>query len=566
MRPYLVNSMLVLLGCQIQTGFAPAAELDVYRRYALEHEGNAKHGEQIFRSNKKLVCANCHNITDGKEKSGPNLDGIADKYPRKELIRHILEPSAFIQPGYESVTAITKDGRTYTGRLRLSTKLEIRVRDASGKQTSIKRRDIEEIHASTKSMMPDNLAASISKEEFADLIAWLETLHSSVLTGFKGPDEPVDVLPIETAVEFRPLFGPEIRFDDPVWMIEVPGQTGRFVVLEHQEGFAHVLDVTGDTPSRRRFLDLSNAIEYSPNQGLMCLAFHPKFAQNGRYFVKYEVQEAGRIKTTVAERRALVDRLVDSGDASRRLLELEQPAFNHNGGCLAFGPDGMLYIAFGDGGPQKDPPGFSQNPRIFHGSFLRIDVDGRDEGLPYRIPDDNPFLNARHGEEKVRPETWAYGFREPWRFSFDALSGDLWYGDVGQVKWEEVGIIKPGDNHGWNVIEGYESFSDEYRRGGETYAPPVFAYPRSFGVSVTGGYVYRGSRNHSFDGVYVFGDYESRRVWGLRQKDGRLTKIREIGRAPEHIASFAADSTGEIYLVGYEGTIFHVDMSKAAFN
>jgi glucose/arabinose dehydrogenase len=198
---------------------------------------------------------------------------------------------------------------------------------------------------------------------------------------------------------------------------------------------------------------------------------------------------------------------------------------------------------------------------LFRGKILRIDVDRRDEGNPYAIPPDNPF----RGDHRVRPEIWASGFREPWRYSFDPLTGELWVGDVGQDLYEEVDLVRRGENYGWNVYEGFQPFSNRYRRDGETYVPPVFAYSRRYGVSVTGGYVYRADAKSSFHGVYVFADYESKRIFGLTQKDRVLEKVRQIGRSPERIVSFGRDGQGELYVVGYEGTIYRVDFSHARF-
>lgn len=538
--------------------------LDEYRRYALEHPGEVAAGERLFKTHKQLACANCH-VISGLEKSGPNLDGIADKYPRPELIRHILEPSAFIQPGYELATIVTKAGKIHSGRIRLVTKVEYRIFDAEGRLTRIPREEIEEIRAGKGSMMPDNVVTSITPAEFADLIAYLATLRSAVQTGFIGPNEPVEIPKLKTPVQLKPIHPASMKFATPVQYVGIPGQPRQGLVLEHLDGKAWRLDRSGNETKRHVFLDLQSEIAISPNQGLLCLAFHPQYAKNGRYFLKHQIHEAGAVKSVVVERRADESRLADSGTASRRLLETVQPAFNHNGGCLEFGPDGMLYIAFGDGGPQKDPNGYSQNPRDFLGSFLRIDVDRRDEGLEYGIPPDNPWVAAHRVEPAIRPETWAIGFREPWRFTFDKLTGDLWLGDVGQDKWEEVSIVRRGENHGWNVYEAWEVFSNEFRRPGEVFTPPLFAYPRSLGVSVTGGYVYRADPKSSWYGVYVFGDYESRRLWGLTQKDGRVTAIREIANVLEHIASFGTDDAGEIYLVSYEGTVSHVDLSRAKF-
>jgi glucose/arabinose dehydrogenase len=160
---------------------------------------------------------------------------------------------------------------------------------------------------------------------------------------------------------------------------------------------------------------------------------------------------------------------------------------------------------------------------------------------------------------------WATGLREPWRFSFDSKTGDLWVGDVGQDRWEAVCLVRSGENHGWNVYESYEPFSNEYRRAGEKFTFPLYAYPHSFGVCVTGGYVYRGSQAPSFEGIYIFGDYETRRVWGLKEEAGKLVSVHELGEAPQHIASFGVDENGEIYVVGYEGAIFRVDLSQSRF-
>jgi glucose/arabinose dehydrogenase len=226
-----------------------------------------------------------------------------------------------------------------------------------------------------------------------------------------------------------------------------------------------------------------------------------------------------------------------------------------------FGPDGYLYVGMGDTGPQEDPHGHGQNTTLLLGKILRIDVDRRTPDKPYAVPPDNPFI----GRAGFRPEIWAYGFREPWRFSFDPVTYELWVGDVGQDRYEEVDLVRRGENYGWNVYEGFEPFSNRYRREGEVYVAPVFAYRRSSGPSVTGGYVYRADARSSFYGVYVCGDYESRRIFGLTQSNRQLLAVRQIGRAPERIVSFGQDESGEIYVVGYEGALFHLDFHRSQF-
>jgi glucose/arabinose dehydrogenase len=176
--------------------------------------------------------------------------------------------------------------------------------------------------------------------------------------------------------------------------------------------------------------------------------------------------------------------------------------------------DGFLYLVMGDTGPHNDPNGHAQNLQLLLGKLLRIDVDHAEAGAPYSIPADNPF----RGEAGVRPEIWAYGFRNPWRFCFDRLTGDLWLADVGQDRVEEVDIVHRGENYGWNVFEGFEPFSNQYRKEGRTFTKPVFAYRRKYGNSITGGHVYRGDKNSSFYGAYICGDYNSKRIFAIRSK------------------------------------------------
>jgi glucose/arabinose dehydrogenase len=217
--------------------------------------------------------------------------------------------------------------------------------------------------------------------------------------------------------------------------------------------------------------------------------------------------------------------------------------------------------------PFSTSPAYSSRSDIYEtasthlGKILRIDVDHTDAGLAYAIPAENPFRDR----SDARPEIWAYGFREPWRFSFDPVTHDLWVGDVGQDRVEEVAIVRRGENHGWNVYEGFEPFSNRYRREGESYVPPVFAYRRKFGNSITGGYVYRGDKPSSFYGVYICGDYTSHRIFGLKQKDRKLQVVRQIGMSPQGIASFAEDEQGNLYVVGYEGMIYKLDFADSVF-
>src|SRR4029078_2641011 len=204
--------------------------------------------------------------------------------------------------------------------------------------------------------------------------------------------------------------------------------------------------------------------ERGPN-GLLSFTFHPRFGENGKYYLKHQVFEEGKIATTVVEKEAGPDLLHDSGKPSRRLLKIVCVTQDHTGGCIQFGPDGYLYICMGDTGTQQDPQGHGQDLQTLLGKMLRIDVDHRDGDLPYAIPTDNPF----RCRDDARPAIWAPGFREPWRFSFDSAAGDLWVGDVGQDRVEEVDIVRRGENYGWNVFEAFEAFSNKYRPEGAYY-------------------------------------------------------------------------------------------------
>jgi len=563
----LLPSMLVTCcGQEPQSAGSQLPGRDVFRQAALENPGDPDAGKLLFEKDSKLTCLACHRIT-GMEKSGPNLDGIGDKYTRQELIDHILEPDREIKPGYEQAIIATTEGKVIPGRVERATKDFVRIIDANGKQSNVRTAIIDTLAYSPKSLMPDNVAQSVTPAQFCDLIAYLETLKFGIKQGLTTGGSPVEIPRLAEPVGFRRIQPEGFKFENPVWCGALPGAPGQILVVEHQTGIIWRLqkDAKKLVHARSVFLALGDEIHFSANQGLMGLAFHPNYTENGRYFLEYEVEEDGVVSTTIAERLASEDRLTDSDQPSRRLLAVAQPAFNHNGGCIEFGPDGMLYAAFGDGGPQKDPPGFAQNPGELLGSMIRIDVNRRDEKLPYAVPTDNPPPFPSERGQMTRPEVWAIGFREPWRFSFDDVTGDLWLGDVGQNKFEEICLVRKGDNHGWNVMEAFEPFSDEYRDAGRSYQEPLFAYEHGLGFSVTGGYVYRGNPASSFYGVYIFGDYNTKRVWGLRQEDGRLRDVREIGTAPGGIASFGRDSQGELLLVTYGGVIYQIDLTSTEY-
>jgi glucose/arabinose dehydrogenase len=285
---------------------------------------------------------------------------------------------------------------------------------------------------------------------------------------------------------------------------------------------------------------------------LLGLAFHPQFIENGYFFVNYTDLQGD----SVVSRFQVDPGSPDRADASReyQVLQVAQPYANHNGGGLAFGPDGYLYLGFGDGGSAGDPQGNGQNLDTLLGKLLRLDIDGE---APYAIPQDNPFKN---GGEKG--EIWAYGLRNPWRFSFDMQKGDLYIADVGQNMWEEINYLPAGHpagaNFGWNLLEGTHPYKSQNEVSSPPI-PPIFEYNHEKGCSVTGGVVYRGKNLSEFAGIYLYGDYCSGLVWGLMQSAQGTWQNVQLFESMGQITSFGEDEQQEIYLVIHSGMILRLE-------
>ncbi len=321
--------------------------------------------------------------------------------------------------------------------------------------------------------------------------------------------------------------------------------TRRLFVVE-QEGRIRVLENgrLRETP----FLDISERVASGGEKGLLSVAFHPRYAQNGRFYVNYTTRDRG-LYTIIAEFTRRTHEAADPA-SERALLRIEQPYGNHNGGQLAFGPDGYLYIGMGDGGAANDPFDHGQRPQTLLGALLRIDVAERSDTLPYRVPADNPFV----GRRGYRPEIWAYGLRNPWRFSFDFATGRLFLADVGQDAEEEIDLIRKGGNYGWNIMEGTICTPAVNRSCNKSrFEPPIFSYSHPEGFSITGGFVYRGTMIPGLCGVYIYADYVSERIWGLRYDGGRVTRQRELLRARAAVSSFGEDEGGELYVADHRG-------------
>lgn len=523
--------------------------------------GDPARGKVVFES-KEAGCKKCHVIGGDQRHAGPDLVVIGDKYGREQLIQAVLEPSVTIHPDYATIVATTVDGKVHTGVLRIRTDRHLELLDAESQVVRLPIADVDMEQRTGISLMPTGLYKTVKADQFADLIAYLESLKQPEgdlrLAGI-----PNEIPAVDKPIRLVPLHSEELRFKNPVWIIAIPGSKSAFLVVEQKTRKVWRFE-EGQPEKRELFADFSDEATTGEFEGVMCLAFHPRFTENRKYYVNYHVRNQGSFfSPVIVERQATPDLRHDAGVASRRLLQIPQNTDLHWGGMLAFGPDGYLYIGAGDAGPQEDPEGHSQDLSELTGAILRIDVDRREDGTPYAIPESNPFRNSAPA---IRPEIWASGYRMPWRFSFDPLSGDLWVGDIGQNLFEEVSIARVGENHGWNVYEGFMKFSDRYRRAGEAYTPPVIAYRRKYGVSVTGGYVYRGNRSASYYGTCIFGDFESKRIWALAQADRQLIKVRQIGQSPQRISSFGVDSEGELFLVGYEGTIFRLALADSDFN
>jgi len=340
----------------------------------------------------------------------------------------------------------------------------------------------------------------------------------------------------------------------PVLVTAAPGDNTRLFVVE-QGGFIRIIRNGGLL--ERPFLNLADSITCCGERGLLGLAFHPDYQSNGLFYVNYTAPGGGAAgRTRVARLQVSPD--ADSADYSSQLtvIEIEQPVSNHNGGMLAFGPlDGYLYIGMGDGGGAGDTGNRAQTASVLLGKMLRIDVDHPDAGLNYGIPDDNPFVGAAD----TLPEIWAFGLRNPWRWSFDRVTGDMWIGDVGQGMYEEIDFQSAssagGENYGWRCREGAHDFNTS----GDcdlSFTEPFSEYNHVLGrQAITGGYVYRGCAIPELTGTYLYADYATGEVWSLRYDGSTVSdstdRTAEIGLQGDQISSFGEDNQGELYVVKY---------------
>ena len=365
-----------------------------------------------------------------------------------------------------------------------------------------------------------------------------------------------------------PATGPRVRLQTVVKGLSSPvdivsdGSPDRLFVVE-QPGRIRLL-VKGRMESTP-YLNITNRVTHQGECGFLGVAFHPQFAKNGYFYVNYTTGSTGKkdLRTVISEFKAADPKAkVVNPSTERIVIEIAQPYNNHNGGQVMFGPDGMLYTGMGDGGSANDPQNRAQNPQELLGKILRFDVTPR---AGYAVPKDNPFV----GDNRFRPEIWAWGMRNPWRFSFDRRTGTCFTGDVGQNLYEEVHVIEKGGNYGWHIKEGFHDFRGNERPITGTLTDPVAEYGRDKGQSITGGVVYRGKKFPVLDGIYFYADYASGRFWGLKyDAESRKVLANEelrvtINGQPTlnrvQPSAFGEDKDGEVYVCDHSrGNVYTI--------
>lgn len=537
-----------------------------YIESASRNEGDVENGKKVF-YDKRSLCSECHSI-DGKANSiGPDLAAAGDKFSRSDIIQSIIHPSASIMTGYATTIIETTNQESFIGILKSINDDNVILSNLDEKKRTIPKSIIKSQITSPASLMPVGLHTKLNTKEFTDLTAFLESLKLPQRIDETNHATPIAIQRVEKPITLEPFFGTELDFEKPVWFGDHPVIKDTYVIVEKSRALVSLLTKNNSgNETKSRFLEIPEEVYVTNDEGLLGFTFHPQFKENRRYFFMHEVKHDNYRGMVIGERIASEDFSKDSGKPTKKVLEFEVATEFHHGGGIEFGPDGYLYIGMGDGGPQEDPLGNAQNLHSFAGKLLRIDVDKNTNNKFYAIPKDNPFID--HPDEKVLREIFSYGLRQPWRFSFDSKTGDLWVGDVGQNRFEEINIVRSGENHGWNVFEGYELFSTKFRKENLNLINPVISFRRSHGVSITGGYVIRskGVNNESYEGVYICADYQSKKIWGIKQKNRTLEMVREIGNCPDRLVSFGIDKERNLYAVGYDkGIIYKLNFSGSSF-
>jgi glucose/arabinose dehydrogenase len=344
---------------------------------------------------------------------------------------------------------------------------------------------------------------------------------------------------------------PKLTFQSPLFVTVAPGLPSRLFVVE-QDGRLVWFDDKPDASQALVALDISKKVRRSHlEEGLLGLAFHPDFAKNRTLFVVYSASDPQR--TVLARFRMNAAGTVVDPSSETVLLEQRKSFGNHNGGMIAFGPDGFLYMSLGDGGGAGDQSNNAQNLGTLLGKIIRIDVNRRSEGRAYAIPDDNPFIATKG----ARPEIWAYGLRNVWRFSFDRETNHLWAGDVGQDSWEEIDLITRGENYGWNFREGFHSFGRRPPTTGAKFIDPVAEHGRDAAQSITGGYVYRGTALPGLRGQYIYGDFMTGKIWSIPIGEAKVVTPMPVAQG-KLISSFGEGPGRELLFTSFDGNLYRL--------
>jgi glucose/arabinose dehydrogenase len=339
-------------------------------------------------------------------------------------------------------------------------------------------------------------------------------------------------------------------FDKPLGIVSAPGLKGKLFIAE-QRGLIYQVEDNPETSKRMVFLDLSQLVSQSGwETGLLGIAFHPRFTENGRFFVSYTTDKTKELISCIAEFQADPKTLVVKNQEPKLIITQKQPYRNHNGGAIVFGPDGYLYFSWGDGGSAGDPKNNSQNLKTRLGKILRIDVDKSENGMPYAIPKDNPFVKTNG----AMPEIFAYGLRNVWQMSFDFQTGKLWAGDVGQNAFEEIDIIKAGKNYGWRAYEAESVYKSGEERDSEK--PVVFYDQKNEDKSVTGGLVYRGKQKE-WKGWYFYADYISGRIWKFHEGEMKNELMLELRSPRVNVSCFGENGEKDLLIASHEEGIIY---------
>ena len=367
-----------------------------------------------------------------------------------------------------------------------------------------------------------------------------------------------------------------LSFASPLAMVQAPQDDSRWYVIE-QPGRVYVFDNIDSVANRELLLDITERVDSGPGEaGLLGIAVHPDFRNNGYIYLSYTssddpVSDSGANLVSRISRFTMNSAGTALDSASEQVvLSLSQPYGNHNGGNIAFGPDGYLYMGFGDGGSGGDPQNNAQNLDVLLGKMLRIDVDVSqaeiDSGIYYKIPAGNPFAGSSGcdaASDNNCGELFAWGLRNPWRWSFDRLTGALWAGDVGQNNIEEVDLIESGNNYGWRCYEGTSAYNPDQCADASVYTEPKAQYTHDVGYAVTGGFVYRGAAIPDLTGVYLYADYSTGRLWALNDPYGAAT-VQELLQTGLNIPSFAQGNDGEVYVLAMNGSIYQLVQATAS--